>query len=290
MRFTGRKCSCAKGKYDTPTELANLELSSGILDSSLENIGIVGQSSDEGNTLNEKRNMYMCPAQSIDIAIINPGSDVTDCALCAKVDMKDHVVLCVFANKNSAPLDLHNFLRPLRSHAIPQASTKSVVIIGNKKFLKKEWPQICMFPDVHLVYGSPLHLSDLEKANVGECSMCIILTALSTCVGHDQAINDKEAVLCSLSIQKRYNKHVKILTDLNHEANIQFLDLGDDDQPDERIYKAQPFACGEAFSASMFDSVTSSAFHSPGTIYIIEEMIHASGSSSCSESCQVMAG
>jgi len=76
---------------------------------------------------------------------------------------------------------------------------------------------------------------------------------------------------------------------LNHEANVQFLDLGDEDQPNERIYKAWPFACGEAFSASMFDSVTSSAFHSPGTVYIIEEMIHASGSSSCSGSCQVMA-
>jgi len=39
----------------------------------------------------------------------------------------------------------------------------------------------------------------------------------------------------------------------------------------------------------MFDSVTSSAFHSPGTVYIIEEMIHTSGSSSCSGSCQVIA-
>ena len=60
--------------------------------------------------------------------------------------------------------------------------------------------------------------------------------------------------------------------------------------PDERIYKAQPFACGEAFSVSMFDSVTSSAFHSPGSVYIIEKMIHTSGSSSSSAvSCQVAA-
>ena len=33
----------------------------------------------------------MCLTQSIDIAIINPGSGVTDCALRPKLDMKDHV-------------------------------------------------------------------------------------------------------------------------------------------------------------------------------------------------------
>ena len=77
-----------------------MELSNNILDSSSENIHIKGQALKEGNSLNEKENMYMCPAQSIDIAIINPGSDVTDCAFHPKLDMKDHIVLCVFASKN----------------------------------------------------------------------------------------------------------------------------------------------------------------------------------------------
>ena len=287
-RLAGRKCSCgSKGKYCTDTEPAILVPGDGILDDWSANIHAEGL---EGTQLKAKRSMYMCPARSIDTAIINPGSDVIEDALCPKLDMKDHVVLCVFANNNTAPLGLHNFLRPLRSHATPQASMKPVVIISNKTFLEKEWPQICMFPDVHLILGSPLHLSNLEEANVGECNMCVILTALSTSIGHEQAINDKEAVLCSLSIQKRYKKHVQILTDLNFEANVQFLDFGDEDQPDERIYKAQPFACGEAFSVSMFDSVTSSAFHSPGTVNIIEEMIHTSGSSSSTTgSCQVVA-
>ena len=96
-----------------------------------------------------------------------------------------------------------------------------------------------MFSDVHLVFGSPLHLSNLEETNVSKCSMCIILTALYTSVGHDQAITDKEAMLCSPSIKKWHNKHVQILTNLNHKA-VQFLDLGDEDQSNERIYKAQP--------------------------------------------------
>ena len=285
-RLTGRKCSCAKGKYNADTEPADLVVINGIVDSSSTYIDANGRSPNEGKQLKAKRSMYLCSAQSLDTAIIHPGSDI-EFALRPKPDLKDHVVLCVFANTNSSPLGLCNFLQPLRSNAIPQANTKPVVIISNKIFLEKEWPQICMFPDVYLVLGSPLHLSNLEEANVGECCMCVILTTLSASVSHEQAINDKEAVLCSLSIQTRYNKQVQILTDLNHEANVQFLDFGDEDQPDERIYKAQPFACGEAFSASMFDSVTSSAFHSPGTVYIIEEMIHMSGFSA--GSCHVVA-
>ena len=291
-RLRGRKCSCAKGKYHVnDTELATLELSNGNLDSSSASVNAERQSpKQEKKLLEPKRSVYMCQAQSIDDSIINPESNVTEHASHSKLDVKDHVVLCVFANENSAPLGLHNFLRPLRSNVIPLASVKPVVIVSNKTFLEKEWPQICMFPDIHLVIGSPLHLSNLEEANVGDCNMCVIITALSSTVGHELAINDKEAVLCSLSIQKRYNKHVQILTDLNYEANVQFLDFGDEDQPDERIYKAQPFACGEAFSVSMFDSVTSSAFHSPGTVYIIEKMINTSGpSSSSAGSCQVIA-
>ena len=283
-RLTRRKCRCAEGNFNMDTVLT---LSNGAPDS---DVHAEGQSPKERNRLKAKRSVYLCQAKSIDSSIINPESDhnVTERALCLKPDIKNHVVLCVFANENSTPLGLHNFLRPLRSQTIPLASTKPVVIISNKAFLEKEWPHICMFPDVHLVLGSPLLLSNLEEALVGDCSTCVILTALSASTGHEQAVNDKEAVLCSLSIQTRYNKRVQILTDLNHEANVQFLDFGDEDQPDERIYKAQPFACGEAFSVSMFDSVTSSAFHSPASVYIIEKMIHTSGSSS-DGSCQVVA-
>ena len=284
-RLTRRSCRCAEGKCNIDTELAHLEVNR----DSLPDVHAEGKSAREGIRVKAK-SMYMREAVSIDSSIINPETDVTERALRLKPEIKNHVVLCVFATENSTPLGLHNFLRPLRSKTIPLASTKPVVIISNKKFLEKEWSQICMFPDVHLVLGSPLHLSTLEEASVGDCSMCVILTALSASTGHEQAVNDKEAVLCSLSIQTRYNKKVQILTDLNHEANVQFLDFGDEDLPDERIYKAQPFACGEAFSVSMFDSVTSSAFHSPGSVYIIEKMIHTSGSSSSSAvSCQVAA-
>ena len=203
-------------------------------------------------------------------------------------NMRDHVVLCLFADRDSPLLGLQSFLKPLRSKHLPKTSIKPVVIVCDKAFMAKEWPIIRNIPELYVVEGSPLLWSNLTAANVMNCSVCIVLTVLRTSTGHELAIDDKEAILCSLSIQKklkRIRKKILVITDLRQESNVQFLDFGDEDTPDERIYKAQPFACGEAFSVSMFDSVTSSAFHGPGTLYLVEDLIHSSGTRT---SCQVV--
>ena len=46
-----------------------------------------------------------------------------------KADVKDHVVLCVFADETSPLLGLHNFLLPLRSKYMPKDKLKPVVIV-----------------------------------------------------------------------------------------------------------------------------------------------------------------
>jgi potassium large conductance calcium-activated channel subfamily M alpha protein 1 len=202
-------------------------------------------------------------------------------------NMQDHIILCLFADDNSPLLGLQSFLKPLRSKHLPEANIKPVVIICNKAFIAKEWPFIRNVPELYVVEGSPLLWSNLAAASVMTCRVCIVLTVLHASTGHEQAIDDKEAILCSLSIQKKLKniqKKILVITDLREESNVQFLDFGDEDTPDERIYKAQPFACGEAFSVSMFDSVTSSAFHGPGTLYLVEDLIHSCGTKAL---CQV---
>jgi hypothetical protein len=193
-------------------------------------------------------------------------------------NVKDHVVLCVFADETSPRLGLHNFLLPLRSKYMPKDKLKPVVIVSNKRFIEKEWPLIHNIPEVYVVIGYPLRWKNLEEANINECSVCIVLSMLASTTGREPAVDDKESILCSLTIKqhlkrKAHECNVLVITDLRQESNVQFLDFGDEDEPDERIYKAQPFACGEAFSVSMLDSVTSSAFHSPGTVYLIEDLI-----------------
>ena len=226
----------------------------------------------------EQYNIFVREPQKLTAAIITDESSiVTDGP---RPDIKDHVVLCVFADETSPLLGLINFLLPLRSKYMSKHRLKPVVIVSNKRFIEREWPLIHKIPDVYIVVGSPLRWKNLEEANINECSVCIILSMLSSTNINELAVNDKESILCSLSIQEHLKKTAKrnvlIITDLKLESNVQFLDFGDEDEPDERIYKAQPFACGEAFSVSMFDSVTSSVFHSPGTLHLIEDLIHAS--------------
>ena len=241
-----------------------------------------GNDSREGR----KFHMYVSEPNRLDKAILNPDMAFLESTnMPPMVDIKDHVVLCIFADGNSPLIGLHSFLKPLRNKYLPPEAIKPVVIVSDKTFIEKEWIIIRRIPKVHVVVGSPLRWSNLEVAKVSECNVCVIFTVPSGSASREQGINDKEAILCSLSIQnsKKLNKckkTVHIITDLQQESNVQFLDLGDEDEPDERIYKAQPFACGEAFSVSMFDSVTSSVFHSPGILHLVESLIHVSGTNS----------
>ena len=236
---------------------------------------------EELEELNEQYSIYLSEPKKLEETVLSSDFNMIDTGA---VDLEDHIVLCIFADDKSPLLGLHNFLCPLRSKNIPKASMKSVVIISNHTFLKREWPFIRKIPDVYVVDGSPLRIQNLEAASVKSCSVCIIITMLSA-KSDEPAIDDKEVVLCSLSIQKYLKRNatrqVQIITDLRQESNVQFLDFGDEDEPDERIYKAQPFACGEAFSVSMMDSVTSSAFYNRGTLYLVEDLIQTSGKASC---------
>lgn len=252
----------------------------------------LSSSEDEYDAIKQEFSIYIQQPAALDKSILNPGScdtliDIT-VETSPRPELADHVVLCVFANENSPLLGLHNFIIPLRNRLLSESQIKPVVIVSNKRFLEREWKFICKLPDVSLVVGNPLRWQTLLEANITTCSVCVVLTMLSSDGGHEPAISDKEAVLCSLSIQKHLkNKlsHALVITDLRQESNVQFLDFGDEDEQDERIYKAQPFACGEAFSISMADSVTSSAFHTPGTLHLVEELINVSGKKA---KCQVV--
>ncbi len=48
-----------------------------------------------------------------------------------------------------------------------------------------------------------------------------------------------------------------------NDANVQFLDQDDDDDPDTELYMTQPFACGTAFAVSVLDSLMSTVCHLP---------------------------
>ena len=288
-RVTSRNCRCDNEEDSAPskqTELVDLG-ENGVTSQHKKRIKMLRRNpmSTDSEELEEQFSIYVREPQVLDEAIITDETSIATDTL--KPDVKDHVVLCVFADETSPLLGLHNFLLPLRSKYMSKDKLKPVVIVSNKRFIEREWPLIRKVPEIYIVVGSPLRWKNLEEANINNCSVCIVLSMLARTEGHELAINDKESILCSLSIQEHLKKtarrNVLIITDLRQESNVQFLDFGDEDEPDERIYKAQPFACGEAFSVSMFDSVTSSAFHSPGTLYLVEDLVNPSGTGTRSQ-------
>ncbi len=273
QKFHIRKCTCSN---KNPLRENFIPLENGLS-------GFMGNHESVATPFHTKNvfGIHSCPPQSMDNAILN-----------GQIELSGHIVVCIFANDSSPLMGLFNFVQPLRAKTIPEALLKPIVIITNRKFLKNEWQLIQSFPQIYLLPGSPLDWHNLEEAKIASCHVCVILTATAQPAGREHALEDKEAVLCSLSIQKHLHGNVRIITDLIQESNVQFLDISDEDDADARVYMAQPFACGEAFATSMFDSVTTAAFHSPGTLYLVEKLVGSSTSTSthrCTTNCQVMA-
>ena len=228
-------------------------------------------------------------ASHLDLHLVDPRP-MDDCLITEDSrSLTNHILLCVFADNTSSTLFLRNFLEPLRRKTIPEEDLMPIAIVADKKYLRKEWSCLNCFPKVHALPGSPLDWDTLSLACVETCRVCVILTASKKEKDIEEtAMRDKEAILCSLMIHNHHKKTssaVKpplIITDLIEESNVQFLDIEDEDCADGRIYIAQPFACGEAFAASLFDSITSSTFHSPGTLFLVEQLISATFSEHCS--------
>ena len=198
---------------------------------------------------------------------------LSTCILHEHQSLHDHIVICIFALNNSAKLGLHSFIASLRSINIPSSELKPVVIISCSSFIQKEWFDLCSFPLLYVIVGSPLDWNCLTKASIKNCSSCFLLTAPASSSKQDNGLHDKEAILCSLSLQKKLqNSSVLVVTDLDQDSNVQFLDFSDEDTEGE-LYQSEPFAWGNAFAASVFSSVTTAAYHRPGTIELVSTLI-----------------
>ena len=196
----------------------------------------------------------------------------------------DHVVLCVFGNKNSYPLGLYSFAGSLRNRKIPHSRTKPIVIIGDEKFLEKEWPSLANYPGIYVVLGSPLEEQSLRTARIHDASSCVIIKAQGGSNLQEESISDKEVILGTLftkNVLKKTSMTNIIVTDIAFDSNVQFIDLDDDDEEGE-VYEAQPYITGSVFPSSVFDSITTVAVQNHGAIKILYHLISTETSASSS--------
>ncbi|CAL1545839.1 unnamed protein product [Lymnaea stagnalis] len=219
--------------------------------------------------------------------------------------LRNHVVVCLFADAASPLIGLRNLVMPLRASNFHYHELKHVIIVGNLEYLHREWKTLQNFPKLSILPGSPLNRANLRAVNINLCDMCVIVSAKDRNM-EDPNLVDKEAILCSLNIKAmtfddtvgliQSSSHVKgfipgnfsplhdqkrsqaganvpLITELANDSNVQFLDQDDDDDPETELYMTQPFACGTAFAVSVLDSLMSTSYFNDNALTLIRTLI-----------------
>ena len=216
-----------------------------------------------------------------DVQYVEPR-DMEQCT--ANPRQNNHVIVCVIADGSSPPLNLSNFLEPIRQKSTLEAEFLPVTIVANRSYLEKEWGFVSHFPGVTVVVGSPLEWSVLSRASVQRCRTCVILTAQRNQATSDKvSTSDNGAILCSLTARNNLNPPPPIVTVLEDDFNAKFLDFDDERGGREiaHVHLTKPFACGELLAPSLFDSVTVSSFYCPGSIFVMDQIIGGRNSEHC---------
>ncbi|KAE9416751.1 hypothetical protein Angca_008397 [Angiostrongylus cantonensis] len=239
---------------------------------------------------------HWCPARNLDECVLERHQ-------AAMTVLNGHVVVCLFADRDSPLIGLRNFIMPLRASNFHYHELKHVVIVGDLEYLRKEWKTLYNLPKISIVNGSPLSRADLRAVNINLCDMCVIISARVPNT-EDTTLADKEAILASLNIKAmqfddtlgffplrggdrsplgspismqkkgaRLGTNVPMITELVNDSNVQFLDQDDDDDPDTELYLTQPFACGTAFAISVLDSLMSTTYFNDSALTLIRTLV-----------------
>lgn len=65
--------------------------------------------------------------------------------------LNGHVVVCLFADRNSPLIGLRNFVMPLRASNFHYHELKHVVIVGDVEYLKREWKTLYNLPKISIL-------------------------------------------------------------------------------------------------------------------------------------------
>nr|ACJ22542.1 slowpoke potassium channel family member SLO-1 [Ancylostoma caninum] len=239
---------------------------------------------------------HWCPARNLDECVLERHQ-------AAMTVLNGHVVVCLFADRDSPLIGLRNFIMPLRASNFHYHELKHVVIVGDLEYLRKEWKTLYNLPKISILNGSPLSRADLRAVDINLCDMCVIISARVPNT-EDTTLADKEAILASLNIKAmqfddtlgffplrggdrsplgspismqkkgaRFGTNVPMITELVNDSNVQFLDQDDDDDPDTELYLTQPFACGTAFAISVLDSLMSTTYFNDSALTLIRTLV-----------------
>ncbi|OQV21627.1 putative Potassium channel subfamily U member 1 [Hypsibius exemplaris] len=220
-----------------------------------------------------------------------PIRTVTE-ALIANVEgdyrrLASHIVVCILAEEGAPSLCLQELIAPLRSSSIPYSSLRDVILFGNVKFIEAEWNSLAQFPKVHVVQGNATEWKHLELASIRTCSVCVVLSSKNNRSLNDVS-DDQRAVLATLNLRsvecgfrvanltgerRGNNSHLDIVTSMDHDENVRFLEHGDPADT-SAVAQTRSYMAGEILVNSFVESLTISTYFNPLAMPLIESFIY----------------
>ncbi|KAI6190462.1 Calcium-activated potassium channel subunit alpha-1 [Aphelenchoides bicaudatus] len=227
---------------------------------------------------------HWCPGRSIEECILDRNQ-------AAMTVLNGHVVVCLFADKDSPLIGLRNFIMPLRASNFHYHELKHVVIVGDAEYLKHEWKTLHNLPKISILNGNPLSRADLRAVNINLCDMCVIVSARIPNPNEDPTLADKEAILASLNIKAmKFDEMLGFnqrgggmggisplgspsLAAINKRGAPTGLSVPMITELDTELYLTQPFACGTAFAISVLDSLMSTTYFNDSALTLIRTLV-----------------
>ncbi|NXG34598.1 KCNU1 protein, partial [Dromaius novaehollandiae] len=123
----------------------------------------------------------------------------------AVLNLRDHILVCVFGDANSPLIGLQDFVMPLRASNFTYHELKDIVFLGSLEYLQREWKFIQNFPKLWFFSGSALSCADLRAVNVQDCAACAILSSNTTALNNPSLV-DTESILATLNVRSMQSK------------------------------------------------------------------------------------
>lgn len=198
----------------------------------------------------------------------------------------DHIIVC------GALTNLYHFVHSLRDQEEQQGIQDRVplVILAETGPEEAIWAQVCDWPDIYIVRGSPQHVSDMIAAGVGRARKLVYLSSSAYKaeeVEHFRADYEGIFALVQIDLVRGLEasggaSDIHSIVEFGFSANVSFLrpkaDI--DRKRNTSVYLAPNYCAGRVFSAALLDSLLASAYYNEWLIEIVYALV-------ADDACQV---
>ncbi|XP_072905575.1 calcium-activated potassium channel subunit alpha-1-like [Hemitrygon akajei] len=291
-------CTCRKKlSKDKPLDGAIRVQSFGVLPRQIASTELIDSMlAREKVSLDSTGMFHWCPPRAITEVTLSR-------AAVSRLQLSNHVIVCIFSEPKFPAIGLRNFVMPLRASSFTYKELKAIVFVVSLEYVTKEWETICNFPKVFILPGSPLCRADLKAANIATCDMTVVISS-NRIHFEEKSLEDKECILATLNLKAmlfekikssnvpatksvvnfsantdtcasvdRYHYRVPIITSLVHQSNVYFLDQEDRDDPDTDLYLTKPYASGCVFAFSILNSLTCMTYFNDNILLLIRTLV-----------------